>query len=338
MRPIFFSHSSSDAVAVGRIKERLKDLIGESAHIFLSSDGESIPFGKRWLAEIEGALKGAKLMFAFCSENSVKSSWVLFEIGHASGRKVKVIPVGLPGFDIGRLPAPVNALQGFSIRDYRGLNNLIEEINRINRSAHSAKFAESDFDKIFEGYRPANHLSLAVDTITFSIQDHIRGDLDEAISETARVFKIHQYPGQVSAPDTFQSHGFRLINQTGVTPRNLLLQVTPAFLLADGPGQIDLMVRGLRTWGFQGLRFNLNLAEGYEVHSPDIGRVSSKVAHAGVSFDETRGLQSDQLRFEVPQARVVVGSFKSDNINALAVLNDLVRLLVENEVITPARY
>ena len=332
MYPIFFSHSSNDAMVVGRIKDRLTALIGESPRIFVSSDGESIPFGKRWVAEVEAALRDAKLMFAFCSENSVKSSWVLFEIGHASGRDVQVIPVGLPGFDIGRLPAPVNALQGFTLRDHRGLNNLVEEINRAHGLTHTEEFTEDDFNTIFEGYRPANHLSLAIDNLNFYLEDNLRVELDKAISETARLFKNRGYEFQVNDPSTLQSHGYKLINQTGTSPKSLLLQISPEYLLADGPEQIDFMVRGMRTWEFQNLRFTMTPQSEFVIRLHDTSRVSSKLAREGVSFDEPRGLQNNALRFEVASGHIL-GSFKNPKADSLPELNRLVRMLVENDII-----
>lgn len=332
MYPIFFSHSSNDALVVGRIKERLKGLIGESPQIFLSSDGESIPFGKRWLAEIEEALKEAKLMFAFCSENSVKSSWVLFEIGHASGRDVKVIPVGLPGFDIGRLPPPVNALQGFTLRDHRGLNNLIEEINRAHGTKHAEQFAEADFNAIFEGYRPANHLSLVIDNLTLYLEDNLAVEVGEAIAETARIFRNQGYAFQLNDPGLLQSHGYKLIYQTATTPKSLLLQVSPEYLLADGPEQIDFMVRGMRKWEFQNLRFTMTPQSEFVIRLHDTNRVSSKLAHEGISFAEPRGLQSNSLQFELSPTHIV-GSFKNAKADALSELNSLVRMLVEHDII-----
>ena len=332
MYPIFFSHSSGDARVVGRIKDRLKVLIGESPQIFLSSDGESIRLGKRWLAEIEAALRDAKLMFIFCSENSVKSSWVLFESGHAIGREVDVIPVGLPGFDIARLPAPVNNLQGFTLRDHRGLNNLIAEINKAHGVQHAEQSTEDDFNAIFEGYKPANHLSQVVDNLSFYLEDHLTVEVQEGIPETARIFANRGYAFQLSDSDRLQSHGYMLIHQSGIRPESLLLQIAPEYLLPDGAEQIDFMVRGMRSWEFQNLRFTATLQDGFVIRLHDTSRVSSKLAHEGVTFDDSKGLQNEALRFELTP-NSLRGSFKNAKPDALHELNRLIRSLVENGVI-----
>ena len=77
MKPtIFFSHSSKDKLILNRLKESLLELTHNSIEIFLSSDGQSIPFGKNWVYSIEDALKEAKLMFVFLTPNSIQSNWI----------------------------------------------------------------------------------------------------------------------------------------------------------------------------------------------------------------------------------------------------------------------
>lgn len=126
---IFFSHSSKDKDLIYSIKNKLDASTGGVMDIFMSSDGQSIPFGTNWIHIIEEGLQAAKIMFVFITENSISSGWIYFEAGYAYSKGIQVIPVGI-GVDIGTLKAPLNLLQGFNVSSEDSLNNFITIINR----------------------------------------------------------------------------------------------------------------------------------------------------------------------------------------------------------------
>lgn len=70
---IFFSHSSKDRDAILPIKEKLMKVTCGVIQIFMSSDGQSIPFGNNWVHKIEEGLNNAKIMFVFVTPTSIKS-------------------------------------------------------------------------------------------------------------------------------------------------------------------------------------------------------------------------------------------------------------------------
>ena len=43
---IFFSHSSKDSELILPIKKKIQEITGDMVNIFMSSDGQSIPFGR----------------------------------------------------------------------------------------------------------------------------------------------------------------------------------------------------------------------------------------------------------------------------------------------------
>jgi hypothetical protein len=153
-KDIFFSHSSQDQKALSRLKDFLcKKLENDGGHkvkIFLSSDGESIPFGKNWVYELEEALDGAKIMFVFLSPNSINSHWIYFEAGIAYKNEIDVIPVGIMGVDLSSdVGMPLSLLQGFNIQSELGLNNIISKINKIFGWDCKEYFTEEEFREIF---------------------------------------------------------------------------------------------------------------------------------------------------------------------------------------------
>ncbi|MEK5164203.1 toll/interleukin-1 receptor domain-containing protein [Paenibacillus sp. FSL R5-0527] len=141
---IFFSHSSKDRDLILAIKTKLDSITGGVLEIFLSSDGQSIPFGSNWVHKIEDGLKQASVMFVFVTPNSIATNWIYFEAGFAYSKGIEVIPVGI-GIDIALLKAPLSLLQGFNITSGDGLNNFISVINKKFDYRFEEKFSDNDY-------------------------------------------------------------------------------------------------------------------------------------------------------------------------------------------------
>ena len=146
---LFFSHSSKDKDMIVAIKDKIVKYTGNTLDIFVSSDGESIPFGRNWIHKIEDGLKNAKIMFVFVTENSISTGWIYFEAGFAYSQGIQVIPVGI-GINIGALKAPLNLLQGFNITSFESFNNFISIINKSFEYDFSECFTDRDYIEIME--------------------------------------------------------------------------------------------------------------------------------------------------------------------------------------------
>jgi hypothetical protein len=133
---------------MGALKERFTKLTGSTIETFLSSDGQSIPFGRNWVHEIEVALERCEIMFVFVTPRSVSSPWLFFEAGYAYSRKVQVVPVAFLGADLASAPGPLARLQGFNAKNAGGLNNLVATVNRRLTFTHVEGFSDADFDRI----------------------------------------------------------------------------------------------------------------------------------------------------------------------------------------------
>lgn len=144
---LFFSHSSKDKKNMNILKDLIQDKTSGTLNIFLSSDGESIPFGSNWVHSIEKGLNDAQLMFVFITPNSIKSDWIFFESGFGYAKNVKVIPIGL-NVDISTLNPPLNLLQGFNLSSSEGLNNIIKVINDYCNTQFKEDFTDTDFIKL----------------------------------------------------------------------------------------------------------------------------------------------------------------------------------------------
>lgn len=150
---IFFSHSTKDKDLLLKLKQKLDTITGGVLEIFLSSDGQSIPFGHNWVHKIEQGLDKAKIIFVFITPDSIASNWIYFEAGFAYSKNIEVIPVGI-GVDIAILKPPLSLLQGFNIVSGDSLNNFIATINRKFGYHFPENFTQADFDEIITRMKP----------------------------------------------------------------------------------------------------------------------------------------------------------------------------------------
>lgn len=157
---IFFSHSSKDKDTILPIKEKLCSITANVLDVFMSSDGQSIPFGNNWIHKIEEGLNKAQVMFVFVTPISVNSSWIYFEAGFAYSKNIEVIPVGI-GISIGQLKPPLSLLQGFDITSTDSLNNFISIINRKFDLKFDFAFTDDTYNTVFASITDySNHIDI----------------------------------------------------------------------------------------------------------------------------------------------------------------------------------
>jgi hypothetical protein len=107
----FISHISQETDLAQGLKTRIQhDFLG-MIDVFVSSDGETIRAGTKWLDAVDAALERADIQLVLCSTESVGRPWVNFEAGAAWIRDIPVVPVCHSCMTPDRLPSPLNMLQ-----------------------------------------------------------------------------------------------------------------------------------------------------------------------------------------------------------------------------------
>jgi hypothetical protein len=145
---VFLSHSSRDKIPLAALKQILDERAAGSLNFFLSSDGESIKFGRNWVVRVSDALAQSKLMFVFLSPHSADSKWIHFEAGCAYAHDIRVVPVCLPGIDLNRITPPLSLLQGFNLHSYEAMENLARICNDTFQMKIKESFCKKDFDTV----------------------------------------------------------------------------------------------------------------------------------------------------------------------------------------------
>lgn len=188
---LFFSHSSKDKDMILTIKNKLMSATGGVLDIFMSSDGQSIPFGTNWIHKIEEGLNDAKIMFVFVTENSLPSGWIYFETGFAYNKGIKVIPVGI-GVDIGALKAPLNLLQGFNITSGDSLNNFVTVVNREFDYKFPEQFTADDYQSVVQYAIAPEDRGYSFDRIVRSVDFRLRAT-ETYIGGGKRSYDVKEY-------------------------------------------------------------------------------------------------------------------------------------------------
>ena len=122
---VFISHIASESEIAVWIKKEIGGLLRGAVEFFVSSDGEHIVGGDKWLEKILAALKESPTVLVLCSEESVRRPWVNFEAGGAWMAGKRVVPLCHGGMEPGKLPQPLATLQAYSLYDPEDLCRLI---------------------------------------------------------------------------------------------------------------------------------------------------------------------------------------------------------------------
>lgn len=146
---IFISH----IVEEKELALQLRDIVNRSflglIDLFISSDEESIPVGRRWLDSITQALNECVVEVVICSPNSVGRPWINFEAGAGWIRDVPVVPLCHSGMRRDELPVPLNMLQAANAVDPLDL----ERIFAVFAEAIGAAKPSIDFTEFVDRVR-----------------------------------------------------------------------------------------------------------------------------------------------------------------------------------------
>ncbi len=127
-KSVFISHISDETDIAQWLKARMDDHFLGSLDIFVSSDRSTIAAGRKWLDEVDKALKRADLQIVLCSRDSVGRPWVNFEAGAVWLRGMPVVPVCHSGLEPEALPVPLSMLEGISLTRAEGLQKLYDSV------------------------------------------------------------------------------------------------------------------------------------------------------------------------------------------------------------------
>jgi TIR domain len=125
---VFISHVTSEKELAIAFKNLIEKSFLKIIDVFVSSDGESIEAGDKWLDRITTNLRDCAVELIFCSPASLKRPWINFEAGAGWVRGIPVIPICHSGSEPSTLPIPINMCQGVRADDEAGLKSVFQKL------------------------------------------------------------------------------------------------------------------------------------------------------------------------------------------------------------------
>jgi hypothetical protein len=334
----FLSHSSRDQSHIQSLKLALDAKTGAAVEFFLSTDGQSIPLGRNWVHRIQQALDDAKLMFVFMSPSAIRSQWVFFEAGYGYARGMRVIPIGVLGFDLAQLQPPLSLLQGFNIKNADGLNNIIAVVNGAFDFKFAETFTASDYHTLFgTPHETAKHYEHDMQEVSVWIP----GDPD-ALLRAAKDYVSHEGQAFTERRDEFATfgmvlHGKRSGNTPGVRGE------IDAVILPVSASLLDAMLAA-SVHADRSPRITITFHDHVKVF-PEPHKISARLMGCDVTFSLDGGIEISGVPIKISRT----SEREPDGVHVRAVLNlevklnfaaipllSIVDLLFEKEVLVSA--
>jgi TIR domain len=339
---IFFSHSIQDKNLVIGIKNVIRKKISKSHKIFVSSDGQSIRYGRNWISEIEKALINCDIMFAFVSNASIASPWLHYEVGYVASRNKPVIPVCINGFDISLLPFPIKIYQGFNFDSSDSLNKIIVLLQEHLGIKPIKKVTSQDFQSLtraihnrnFDGFSRHSHLIERVSVQFAKQQIHPLEKYQEVFQSLTlpfrtnrigdvnrKLYEIDTYGIKFIKDDGFQGVFFELIPRQIKNMVKIILKMNKIGILDEGIKYIKLKMDGSVSREIDNLIF------------------LTKLKNTKVQFHDDKQLKYKDLIFTVYEGSLANGSsleiniYDLKSIKEINVIGELVDYLFLKEII-----
>jgi len=128
---IFISHITEEKEIAKSVKEFLERRFLKTINVFASSHEESLKLGDDWMSTIKKSMKDCKLIIVLCSPLSITRPWINFEAGAGWVRDIPVIPLCHSGLTPGKLPVPINSLQGGILNNKTDISKVFKRIAEI---------------------------------------------------------------------------------------------------------------------------------------------------------------------------------------------------------------
>ncbi|MFU2014778.1 toll/interleukin-1 receptor domain-containing protein [Peribacillus butanolivorans] len=167
---VFISHVKEEKDLAIILKEEINKAFLGLPDVFVSSDGESISIGTRWLDEIDTALKNAQIILLLCSKEAVKRPWINFEAGAGWVKGIPVIPICHTNIKPVELPIPLNMLQGIEAGNKDGLKKIFE---MVGKQLGVTNTPEVQYERIIEGIRSFEKQYGIVEVVKFHVNQII---------------------------------------------------------------------------------------------------------------------------------------------------------------------
>jgi hypothetical protein len=130
---VFISHSSQDRALALRLSDLIVRALGVPAAAIrcTSVDGHRLPAGARVSEVLRRDIQGAKVFLALLTPASLRSSYVLFEMGARWGQGTPLIPVLSADLGDDALTAPLSELNVLRVDQRAQVEQLLADLGQV---------------------------------------------------------------------------------------------------------------------------------------------------------------------------------------------------------------
>lgn len=214
---IFISHITEEKDLAKILKEEIEKAFLGLPEIFVSSDGESISVGTKWLDEIDQALKEAQIILLLCSKGSVTRPWINFEAGAGWVKGIPIIPVCHTNIRPIELPIPINMLQGIEATSKQGLEKVFQMVGKFLGASFTPNV---DYDRIIDEIKVFEKEYGVVEVVKQSVKAMIKIEpqLEQILIPTPQATRITGYMSELTV-DKLRPH-FDILKSMGMSDYN----------------------------------------------------------------------------------------------------------------------
>ena len=309
---IFFSHSSRDEATLSRLKDLFVERTGGAVEVFLSSDGSSIPFGRNWVRSIQDALERAQIMMVFLTPNSLRSNWIFFESGFAYSKDVRVVPIGIMGVDLSKVPPPMSLLQGFNVVSPASLGNIIAVVNEELQHQHSTTFSDAEYKSVFQATGAADSALLGEHhELVEEIRITLRADSGLEISgrEGVAAFRKEAEQRGFTAEGKGKKlhlHGVTIVAEDESTRSGEILIVLEPAVADEMLPVLEAGIRAVQGGSLEGTTLRLGFIPGIEAIE-ERHKLSGRLHRHGVGLGPGSTLRLGDLLFYIDHYLALAG-------------------------------
>lgn len=151
MIKVFISHSKHDEPLVVALIELIRNALSlEHSDIRCTSvNGYRLPGGTDIDEQLRIEVAESDVFLAVLSKMSLRSSYVLFELGARWGLKKRLFPLLAPGLEPSDLEGPIASLNALQCDSQPQMLQLVEELSgKLNKKMASPAFFHSYLDKL----------------------------------------------------------------------------------------------------------------------------------------------------------------------------------------------
>ncbi len=154
---IFVSHSRSDASVAKPLVDLLRNALNIPAESIrcTSLDGYRLPGGVPVAETLRQEVHQAEIVLALITPVSVRSPWVLFELGARWGSGKRLLPILASGADPGELTGPLHDLSPLDCTQRAQVHQIVEDVGSfLSLKTATASSYEDKIDELLRHATP----------------------------------------------------------------------------------------------------------------------------------------------------------------------------------------